>query len=184
MYLLYSLSSITGPTVGVLVGGFITTTCVGGYTNKRALTVCFFVACLACMSALPIPIFDGLGEVIAFLWLVLFFGGFIMPNLTGILLNSVPIKERAIANSVANFFYNLFGYLPAPFLYGVVVQLTAVENSDKKNVSRWGMVLLMWASLIGVLSLGIALLLRKRSKRIAQKSRKDLIIEELRRNFP
>jgi len=124
VYLLYSACSITGPTVGVMVGGFITTTCVGGYTNKRALTLCFFVALLACLSALPIPFVNSLVGVIIFLWLVLFFGGFIMPNLTGILLNSVPPKERAIANSVANFFYNLLGYLPAPYLYGLVVELT------------------------------------------------------------
>lgn len=44
-----------------------------------------------------------------------------MPNLTGILLNSVPQGERAVANSVANFFYNLLGYLPSPFLYGLAV---------------------------------------------------------------
>jgi MFS family permease len=105
----------------VLIGGFVTTTCIGGYTNKRALTVCFFVALLASLSALPIPWINNLVGVIICLWLVLFFGGFIMPNLTGILLNSVPPKERAIANSVANFFYNLLGYLPAPFLYGLVV---------------------------------------------------------------
>ena len=125
VYILYALSSITGPTLGVLVGGVVTTKCVGGYTNKRALTVCFFVALLASLSAVPIPLFDDLVEVIIFLWLVLFFGGFIMPNLTGILLNSVAAKERAIANSVANFFYNLLGYLPSPFLYGLVTQLTA-----------------------------------------------------------
>jgi MFS family permease len=121
VYLLYSACSITAPTVGVLIGGFVTTTCIGGYTNKRALTVCFFVALLASLSALPIPWINNLVGVIICLWLVLFFGGFIMPNLTGILLNSVPPKERAIANSVANFFYNLLGYLPAPFLYGLVV---------------------------------------------------------------
>ena len=121
VYILYAASSLTGPTIGVLVGGLITTACIGGYTNKRALTVCFFVATLASLSAIPIPFFDMLSEVILFLWLVLFFGGFIMPNLTGILLNSVPVKERAIANSVANFFYNLLGYLPSPFLYGLVV---------------------------------------------------------------
>ena len=86
-----------------------------------------------------------------------------MPNLTGILLNSVAAKERAIANSVANFFYNLLGYLPSPFLYGLVTQLTAEYDKEGNNVSRWGMVMLMYCSIIGVLSLGLALLLRKKS---------------------
>ena len=166
--MLYSGASITGPTVGVLVGGFITTTYIGGYTNRRALTLCFFVSLLACVCALPIPLLDNLILVIVFLWLVLFFGGFIMPNLTGILLNSVPSRERAIANSFANFFYNLLGYLPAPYLYGLIVSVTA-KYEDGVNVSRWGMVAILYASIIGVLSLGVALLLRKRSKRMAKK---------------
>jgi MFS family permease len=163
---LYSACSITGPTVGVLVGGFMTTTCVGGYTNKKALTLCFFISLFACLSALPIPWINSLVGVVICLWLLLFFGGFIMPNLTGILLNSVPPKERAIANSVANFFYNLFGYLPAPFLYGLIVELTNKPDPDDPsvNVSRWGMFVLMYSSIIGVISLGMGLLLRRRSK--------------------
>ena len=84
-------------------------------------TSVFFVSLFACCSAIPMPWIDDLVGVIVCLWLLLFFGGFIMPNLTGILLNSVPPKERAVANSVANFFYNLLGYLPAPFAYGLVV---------------------------------------------------------------
>lgn len=167
--MLYSGASITGPTVGVLVGGFVTTTYIGGYTNKRALTLCFFMALMASLCALPIPIFDNLICVIVFLWLVLFFGGFIMPNLTGILLNSVPSRERAIANSVANFFYNSCGYLPAPFLYGLIDELTATYDEQGVNVSRYGMAVVMYSSVIGVISLGIALLMRKRSKEIGRR---------------
>lgn len=124
VFILYSGASITGPTIGVLVGGYITTSCIGGYTNRRALYLCFVVSLCASASCLPVPLMNHILGVIIFLWLVLFFGGFIMPNLTGILLNSVPSKERAIANSVANFFYNILGYLPAPYLYGLIVELT------------------------------------------------------------
>lgn len=35
------------------------------------------------------------------------------------MLSQVPVQERSLANSVANLFYNLCGYLPAPILYGV-----------------------------------------------------------------
>lgn len=92
-----------------------------------------------------------------------------MPNLTGILLNSVPSRERAIANSFANFFYNSLGYLPAPYLYGMIVSVTAKYDENGHNISRWGMVVVMYSSIIGVLSLGIALLLRKRSKEIGKR---------------
>jgi len=46
-----------------------------------------------------------------------------MPVLTGILLNTCPAPLRTIANSIANLVYNLIGYLPAPYIYGVVYQL-------------------------------------------------------------
>jgi len=184
--LLYSGSSITGPTVGVLVGGFVTTAYMGGYTNKKALTLCFFVAACACISAFPMPLLDEVIPVIACLWLVLFFGGFIMPNLTGILLNSVPSKERAVANSVANFFYNCLGYLPAPFVYGLVCKFTAkydrtdidcTDNPLCHNTSRAGMAVILWSSIIGVVSLGVAILLRKHSKKMATENLKRTIQE-------
>jgi hypothetical protein len=56
------------------------------------------------------------------LWGQFFFGGFSLPVLTGILLNTCPESIRTIANSIANLFYNLLGYLPAPYIYGLVYQ--------------------------------------------------------------
>jgi hypothetical protein len=45
-----------------------------------------FFAVLAC---LPIPFIDDFYICISILWVLLFFGGFMLPILTGILLNSV-----------------------------------------------------------------------------------------------
>ena len=50
--------------------------------------------------------------------LQLFGGGLIMPVATGIMLNLVPQTMRTNANSIANLCYNLFGYVPAPYIYG------------------------------------------------------------------
>jgi hypothetical protein len=58
-----------------------------------------------------------------------------MPVLTGIMLNTVPPSLRTLANSVANLEYNLLGYLPAPFMYGLVYELTGGE----KEKSRFGL---------------------------------------------
>ena len=77
-----------------------------------------------------------------------------MPILTGILISSAPKSYRAVANSVANIFYNLFGYLPAPFLYGLLVQL------DDAPQSRAGMMLLMFWTILGNLFLGLGMALR------------------------
>jgi hypothetical protein len=56
-----------------------------------------------------------------------------MPVLTGILLNMVPPSLRTQANSIANLFYNLIGYLPAPAVYGFVYSYTGGGKS------RWGL---------------------------------------------
>jgi hypothetical protein len=41
-----------------------------------------------------------------------------MPGLTGIMMASVPPYLRAFGNSSGEIIKNIFGYLPAPFIYG------------------------------------------------------------------
>jgi hypothetical protein len=47
-----------------------------------------------------------------------------MPALMAILINSVPQSAQTTASSFATFTYNLLGYLPAPYVYGLVYDLT------------------------------------------------------------
>lgn len=103
------------------------------------------------LSALPIPFTDTFENFAFEIWFVLFFGGFILPPVTGIMLNSVPENKRTSANSVANIFYSLFGYLPAPSFYGMVSSI--VPEVD----SKVPMGCLMYSTLltISILWLGI-----------------------------
>ena len=78
------------------------------------------------------------------MWLLFYFGAFLLPTMTGIMLNSVREERRTTANSVATLWYNLFGYLPAPFVYGFVSSL----GSDMVLASREAMGCLMFATLI------------------------------------
>ena len=39
-------------------------------------------------------------------------------------ISKVPPSAKTTANSLANFVYNLLGYLPAPYVYGLVYDLT------------------------------------------------------------
>ena len=68
----------------------------------------------AVACALPIPFCDGFISVGMLFWGLLFFGGFILPPVTGIMISSVGDYEKSSANSIANMCYNLLGYLPAP----------------------------------------------------------------------
>jgi hypothetical protein len=87
---------------------------------------------------------------ITLLWFLLFCGGFILPAMTGIMLSTVEEELKATANSLANLFYNLGGYLPAPYLYGAIYELGEGNNATS------AMCTLMFSPLISVGTLFIA----------------------------
>ncbi len=88
-----------------------------------------------------------------------------LPILTGILLNSVPGNQRTVANSLANLCYNLFGYMPAPFIYGFICDLTGGTDS------RYGMLVLMHSSIISIGMLFFAYYLKTSGKKGHKKSK-------------
>ena len=69
---------------------------------------------------------------IVLIWLLLFFGGAVLPPATGILMSSVPPEMRALSNSVSMLLYNCLGYFLGPFLPGVVAQVTSAWRMPKK----------------------------------------------------
>jgi len=79
----------------------------------------FIAICSICV-AVPVPFLSNKIAVYLLTWFLLFFGAFILPTITGMMLNSVPEKHRASANAVAVLSYNMLGNLPSPFLYGWV----------------------------------------------------------------
>ena len=131
------------------------------------------MGCCAVISALPVPWFsepDDFYYVAILMWLLLFFGGFILPPVTGIMINSVGEYQKSSANSIANLCYNLFGYLPAPTIYGMIAAITKDPTPDGGNKSRWSMGCLLYSTI-----LTISLLIYGINKKIAQD-------EEMRRN--
>jgi hypothetical protein len=95
--------------------------------------------------ALPVPFINNFYLFAGLVWLLLFFGGFIVPIMTGLLLSIVKPTEKTVANSIANLSYNILGYLPSPFLYGIVCEFTGGSES------RYGLILLMFAAIPSML---------------------------------
>lgn len=116
-------TSVTAPAAGIIVGGLIVEK-RGGYESKHSLLITTIFGLCACLMAIPIPLFDGIVGFAIFLWLFLFFGGAVVPNLVGIIISSVPKELRGSANSVNCLLVNLIGYLPAPFVYGIIYDAT------------------------------------------------------------
>jgi hypothetical protein len=101
---------------------------------------------LAVLVALPVPFFgrNSFYLIGISIWMLLFFGGFLVPPLIGIIINSVKEHQKASANSISNLLQNLIGYLPAPGLYGFVASLSS---------QRWALGMLMYSSIFTVLLL-------------------------------
>ena len=149
VYITFAIVCITAPTLGVLIGGYIIGN-LGGYTDKRALQTCYHFSVIAGCCGLPLPIVNSFWLFTTLMWFTLFFGGSIMPGLTGILLSSIDEDSKEASNSITHFCYNLIGYLPAPVLYGIVCNITGGKES------RWGLVMLMSFTLVGMYCLKTA----------------------------
>ena len=115
----YTLTAITAPVMGVIIGGWVTHV-AGGYTHPNSLKLLTWVSLIGTLFALPLPLLNSYKAYLILFWSCLFLGGFIMPGLTGIMIHNAPKKHRAIANSMAFFTYNFLGYIPGPIVYGYV----------------------------------------------------------------
>ena len=74
-----------------------------------------------------------------------------MPALIALQIANVPPSAKTTANSLANFVYNLLGYLPAPYIYGLVYDNTGGGKSI------WGMFSLQCAGITASLIMIILL---------------------------
>jgi len=138
-YFIYVIVCISAPTLGVLTGGFLIQY-LGGYTTEKALdAICklTFISFI-CSSFLPIfelPIFFAI-----FIWLLLFFESSVTPGLIGLMISSISGNYKELGNSITQLFYNLIGFLPSPFIYGLVSSYTGGEDS------KWGLsVIILWS---------------------------------------
>lgn len=140
---IYTTICVTGPILGVVIGG-LATTFLGGYNSRRAQEFTKACAVISGLSAIPIPFIDSYQLFTFFLWMTLFFGGSCVPCNTGVMLNTVSEHKRGSANSIANLFYHLFGFLPAPSTYGLVSSLTG------GSTSRWPMGVLLYSAFVTI----------------------------------
>lgn len=73
-------------------------------------------------------------------------------------ISNVPPSVKTTANSFANFVYNLLGYLPAPYVYGLVY------DSTGGGKSIWGMFSLQCAGVLAVFIMLCLLIKQKRDE--------------------
>ena len=108
-YKLYFLLGAVGPVLGITCCAILFDR-IGGYTDEKAVPLCGMFGLAGMIFGLSsVMVGDAAITCAVLIILELFCGAFVMPACTGIMLNQVPPKLRTVANSVANFSYNLFG---------------------------------------------------------------------------
>ena len=64
-----------------------------------------------------------------------------LPGIMGIMLNTVDENLKTTANSIANTSFNLFGFLPSPYVYGLISDVGDVIGGNKRAAMKFNMTL-------------------------------------------
>jgi MFS family permease len=145
---LFTVACFTAPVLGVLLGTELKNR-LCQQNMRKSLLFCSLLGIFASISSIPVPITLNLFCFIIFMWLVLFFGAGIVPVLTSIIINAVPEEHMASANSISNFLTNALGYLPAPYVYGILSDISG-------DLGVLGMKVTLWISIPGMIFLCLA----------------------------
>ncbi|GAB9468533.1 Major facilitator superfamily [Globisporangium polare] len=164
----------TGPIFGVFYGGWLIDR-YGGYIGveqrAKSLGICMVLGITAFGISAVTTFFNDIYITAAFLWLLLFFGGSILPACTGIFISVVPAEHRALASSLSVMVFNLFGYSLSPYLTGLMMEWVLshqgkpgsyFETCDEACAYRLGFRFCLFWSLWSFICIGSAYKLAKR----------------------
>jgi len=133
---LFVVVSGTGPILGVFFGGWLIDR-YGGYIGveqrAKALGICMILGLIAFAISAVTTFFDDVYITAGFLWLLLFFGGAILPACTGIFISVVPAEHRALASSFSVMIFNLFGYALSPYLTGLIMEWVVSQQGQPNS---------------------------------------------------
>jgi len=128
---LFILCAATGPTLGVFFGGWVVDR-LGGYKGAHqrvvALELCATFGVLAFVFSLPLTFLNNIFAVVGLLWVVLLFGGAMLPACSGIVVSIIPRAYRPTSSSLALMVFNMFGYFMSLLLSGMLMQVCDVLN--------------------------------------------------------
>lgn len=127
IFYLLAASSITGPILGIILGGCLVQS-LGGYEKKQSFLAISVLSFFGLASGAPLPFLNQPAVFLVFWWFFLFFGGTIAPTLYGILVSSVRPELRGIGNSVSNFFTHFLGFIQGPYVYGLIYESTKDQH--------------------------------------------------------
>ena len=147
----FVICSATGPTIGVLFGGWLIDK-AGGYRGAKqlykTLTINLTLISIAVLCAFLMSYISNFWFIIFFTWLLLFAGGSIVPSCTAITIDAVPSQMRPLASALAQISYNMFGYALSPILSGAIMEATNSITNGYRSVMMWS----VWGLLSSTIS--------------------------------
>lgn len=144
-FMAFSIISITGPTIGLIFGGF-SGKLIGGYTGKLSILLCLVYDILGCVTGFATLVF-GDGQYYPFVivtWVFFFFSTAVIPLETGLILSSVDEELKGDVFSVTNSILNIVGNIPPTYVYGLI---------DKEYGERFPKLALFFSFVVRCLSL-------------------------------
>jgi MFS family permease len=152
-------TSATAPVLGVVVGGILIDK-IGGYNGvvgaQKTTRICAAFAVLATGSALLAATMTSFLAVLMMVWLVLFFGGAIVPGATGLVLSSVPSKLRVVSSGFSIFVFNICGYMAGTMVPAMYMEWLVSEGTPYKEAVHSGWILLLCWSIWALVMFGIS----------------------------
>ena len=133
IFLSFTITVLTAPCIGAVIGGIVCTKALGSYTNPKALGLCFIVYCLFMGFCIPAAFVNDYLIFIGLVWGALFMQGFIEPIMMGIILNTVTPIERPTASSLSILIEFVVGIMPAPYLYGIIIDAYPEYITNEKQ---------------------------------------------------
>ncbi|KAK1932731.1 transporter, major facilitator family [Babesia divergens] len=131
IYALFIATSTTAPVTGVFIGSYFIDRLTAKYP-RSPLNIDLVIiswAIIALLSGISAVLWQNLYNLVFCVWVILFFGGCMLPPLTLITINTIPQKLQPMASSICMCVYHIFGYIGGTVVPGIVVDITMADNS-------------------------------------------------------
>jgi MFS family permease len=161
---IFNILSISGPTLGVVFGGYLISK-MGGYSKKEANYVPLFFSILSGIFGLSIGLTDKLFPYFILSWLYYFSLGAMLPCESGIILDCLSEKLKGDGFTITNFLLNLLGNCPSPFIFPFIKENLFKKDNER---DRWNHALTftMTYNLVGTLCVCLGAFYRYKIKNI------------------
>mmetsp|Transcript_73821 Transcript_73821/g.161506 ORF Transcript_73821/g.161506 Transcript_73821/m.161506 type:complete len:611 (+) Transcript_73821:624-2456(+) len=175
----FVIVSATAPILGVVVGSSITDRLGGTGSPEQVAKICrvtFIWAVIASVAGgfaglVPVvqPGEDSTDCTIRFylcvvgIWVQLFFGGAMLPSISGISLESISVKNRAMGSSLSMLFQNIFGFCLGVYIPGAI----SSHEGDMVLAMQFSLCWALW----GCIGMAAAVFFSSRQAKAAQLAR-------------